>query len=401
MFLNNLCKVIGFAKELIMGNNYTVINQPQTIQERMNRLPFGIPFMFLCLIGIVGNAFVLHIFRKIRQDSTYKVFVFVLALLDLLSSFAHFWKEAATLVFTSYDDGDIECKLTYFYGVIVGSSSFIVVLAIAVERYRRICHPLMPQMSVSTSKRVCIGCVCVSALTGIPFSFIMGNWYAKVDDLIIVQCLLGNSGEPKIWPFIYCLFYLILSFIFCLFLTFIQCIIWRKIRASKAMRMHLKADGENLTQEKKSESQIESKEGNLKSISATSTSKTFSAQDDIPHIDQFRAHNVDMKESELMKKGPLGAKRLTARVAEEDNVKITLTFCIITFLLIVSYTPHLAFNTYVAYRNYYKPHVTLDRSTYTLFSVLQHFVTINGILNPFVYFFNDKRFRNLLKGTIC
>lgn len=148
-----------------MGNNITAVSQPQTISERMNRLPLGISITFLCLVGIVGNASVLHIFRKIRQDSTYKVFMFMLALLDLLSSFAHLWKKAATIAYTSYDDSDIECRITYYCGFIVGSSSYFVVAVIAVERYKRICHPIMPQMSVSTSKRVCVGCVCLVSLS--------------------------------------------------------------------------------------------------------------------------------------------------------------------------------------------------------------------------------------------
>lgn len=41
----------------------------QVVSERMNRLPLGIFILFLSVIGIVGNAFVLNIFRKIQYDS--------------------------------------------------------------------------------------------------------------------------------------------------------------------------------------------------------------------------------------------------------------------------------------------------------------------------------------------
>lgn len=78
-----------------------------------------------------------------------------------------------------------------------------------------------------------------------------------------------------------------------------------------------------------------------------------------------------------------------------------MTFCIITVLLIVSYFPHTMFNTYVAYKNYYDPYVTIDRSTFVWFGLLQYFVAINSILNPFVYFFSDNRFRNLFKEMLC
>lgn len=255
-------------------------------------------------------------------------------------------------------------------------------------------------MSVSTSKRVCIGCVCVSVLTGVHFPFMMGNWYAKVDDLNIVQCLLGNSGKPKIWPFIYCVFYLISSFIWCVIITSIQVILHR-IRASQDSRKNL-IDGQNSTQKKHSKSNAQTNEDTLNTISIISKSENNACEFESTVTDkrQIRAHNGDMKMIEVITKRPSSVKRSTGRVAEKDNVKITLTFCIITCLLIVSYTPHLAFNTFLAYQNYYGLQVILDRSTYTLFSVLQHFVAINGILNPFVYFFNDNRYRNLLKETL-
>lgn len=128
-----------------MGQNYTVVNQAQIIGERMDRLPLGLFVIALCMIGIAGNAFVLRIFHKIQQDSTYKIFVFMLALMDLITSIAHLCKETATLAYTTYDDGDIECRTTYYCGFIVGSTSYFVVFVIAVERYRRICHPLNPQ----------------------------------------------------------------------------------------------------------------------------------------------------------------------------------------------------------------------------------------------------------------
>ena len=384
-----------------MGNNYTVVNHPQIINERLNRLPFGITILLLYILGIVGNSIVLHIFRKIQQDSTYKTFVFVLALLDLLTSVAHFCKEVATLVYTTYDDGEVECKITYFCGFIVGSSSYFVVFVIAVERYRRICNPLKPQMSVSTSKRVCMGCLSISVVTGIPFLFMMGNWYAKMDGQTVVQCLLGNRGDPKVWPFIYCLWYLVMAVIFYVIIGFIQILIWRRILAHQSSRRKL-TDGQNSRHENRSAACAEShnKNDNSKPISTNSEATHSEPNKSIQREGWITYQNDANKGGKFTTEKPSKDSQNTGR-SEEDNIKITLTFCIITVLLMVSYTPHLAFNTYIAYQNYYDPQLNIDRSTFTLYSLLQHFVAINGILNPFVYFFNDQRFRNLVRDLMC
>ena len=90
-------------------------------------------------------------FLVYNYNSVYMVFVCMLGLLDLTTSIAHL----ANLVFTIYDDSDMECRITYYFGFIVGSSSSFVVSTIVRERYRKFCHTLKPQMSVSSAKRAC------------------------------------------------------------------------------------------------------------------------------------------------------------------------------------------------------------------------------------------------------
>lgn len=334
-----------------MGQNASVATHPQIVSERMNRLPLGIFILFLSVVGIVGNALVLNIFRKIQYDSTYKIFVFILAYFDLGTSIAHVMKEVKQLWFTSYDTSDIECRITYFTGYVVSVTSFSIIVVIAIERYRKICHPLKPQMSVSTAKRVCLACVGFSCVNGLPSPFMTGSWYMKMEGRTTSQCLIENTGERKVWPFFWCLSTLIVAVIFAVIVACLQVIIWKRILTQKAARKKLR-DGQNFS-----------------------------------HI-----KNQDVASKD---------ERAARRAGEDDNIKITLTFFIITVLLMVSYFPHVTFNAYVAYKNYYDPYVAIDRTTFVWFGLLQYFVAINSILNPFVYFFSDNRFRNLFKEMLC
>lgn len=349
MSLTNEHKGIQTVKN-IMGQNASVVTHPEIVKERMNRLPLGIFILFLCVVGIVGNSLVLNIFRKIQYDSTYKIFVFILAYFDLSTSFAHLMKEVEQLWFPSYDTSDIECRVTYFTAYTVSTTSYCIIFVIAIERYRKICHPLKSQMSVSFAKRICLACFGFACMTGLPFPFMVGNWYTKMEGRTISQCMIGNVGERKVWPFIYNLSNLTTSVLLAIIVVCLQVIIWKTILAQKAARKKLR-DGQNF--------------GN-KNQDATS------------------------KDSKAAR-----------RAAKDDNVKITLTFCIITALLIVSYFPLVTINTLVAYKNYYDPYIAIDRSTYVLFGVLAHFGAINSILNPFVYFFSDNRFRDLFKEMLC
>lgn len=349
MSLTNEHKGIQTVKN-IMGQNASVVTHPEIVKERMNRLPLGIFILFLCVVGIVGNSLVLNIFRKIQYDSTYKIFVFILAYFDLSTAIAHLMKEVEQLWFPSYDTSDIECRVTYFAAYIVSTTSYCIIFVIAIERYRKICHPLKSQMSVSFAKRICLACFGFACMTGLPFPFMVGNWYTKMEGRTISQCMIGNVGERKVWPFIYNLSNLMTSVLLAIIVVCLQVIIWKTILAQKAARKKLR-DGQNF---------------GIKNQDATS------------------------------KDG-----KAARRAAKDDNVKITLTFCIITALLIVSYFPLVTINTLVAYKNYYDPYIAIDRSTYVLFGVLAHFGAINSILNPFVYFFSDNRFRDLFKEMLC
>lgn len=349
MSLTNEHKGIQTLKN-IMGQNASVVTHPEIVKERMNRLPLGIFILFLCVVGIVGNSLVLNIFRKIQYDSTYKIFVFILAYFDLSTSFAHLMKEVEQLWFPSYDTSDIECRVTYFAAYIVSTTSYCIIFVIAIERYRKICHPLKSQMSVSFAKRICLACFGFACMTGLPFPFMVGNWYTKMEGRTISQCMIGNVGERKVWPFIYNLSNLTTSVLLAIIVVCLQVIIWKTILTQKAARKKLR-DGQN-----------------------------------------FNNKNQDATSKDT---------KAARRPAKDDNVKITLTFCIITALLIVSYFPLVTINTLVAYKNYYDPYIAIDRSTYVLFGVLAHFGAINSILNPFVYFFSDNRFRDLFKEMLC
>lgn len=155
-------------------------------------------------------------------------------------------------------------------------------------------------MSVSTAKRVCLACVGFACVSGLPFPFMTGNWYVTMEGRTTSQCLIGNTGERKVWQFFYCLSSLTVSVIFAVIVTCLQVIIWKTILALKALKLR---EGQSFR-----------------------------------HIKNQDATSKDERDAR--------------RAAENDNVKITLTFCIITVLLIVSYFPHTMFNTYVAYKNY-------------------------------------------------
>lgn len=63
----------------------------------------------------------------------YKIFVFMLVLMDFIIFIVYLCKEIVILVYIIYDDGDIECRIIYYCGFIVGLMLYFVVFVIVVE----------------------------------------------------------------------------------------------------------------------------------------------------------------------------------------------------------------------------------------------------------------------------
>lgn len=154
------------------------------------------------------------------------VFVCMLGLFDLTTSIAHL----ANLVFTIHT---MTPTLNAELLTTVDLSSGPLPLSLLVQLYWRDTENFAIHWSLRwvfhPQKRACNLFLLVSIVTGLPFPFAMGNWCKMLDEQNNVKCLLGNSGEPKDWPFIYFVSYFIATIVLCFFAAGFQIIIWKRI----------------------------------------------------------------------------------------------------------------------------------------------------------------------------
>lgn len=117
----------------------------QVSRIRIKRAPFSAISFTVNFTGIIGNAAVLHIFRrKYDRDSNYRLFVLLLASFDMGMSIAHVIKEQFRLRRIFNAGVSILCPITIYIGHSIGIGTIFMVLFIAVERYKKICTPFKP-----------------------------------------------------------------------------------------------------------------------------------------------------------------------------------------------------------------------------------------------------------------
>ena len=126
------------------------------------------------LVGTVGNALVLSVYLPKRHKQTDTVFIIVLAVLDCFTC-------ACVIPFTVYMEynwmetsSDVICRGYHFLITSIIPFSVITMVAIAIDRYFSICHPLMrvitPARAKVTSVFAAVFAASLGAITACMYS---------------------------------------------------------------------------------------------------------------------------------------------------------------------------------------------------------------------------------------
>lgn len=176
----------------------------QLSRIRIKRAPFSAISFTVNITGIIGNAAVLHIFRKkYDRDSNYRLFVLLLTSFDMGMSIAHVIKEPFRLR-SIYDAGDsIFCPITNCVGQSIGIGTIFMVLFIAIERYKKICTLFKPQFTKKQSSVICAAVILVGAVLNIPIPFMFGPRNLIIKDVNANRCCIVNEFDKTFLPLIH------------------------------------------------------------------------------------------------------------------------------------------------------------------------------------------------------
>ncbi|XP_071093117.1 neuromedin U receptor homolog nmur-2-like [Haliotis cracherodii] len=142
--------------------------------------------VILFVLGFFGNCLVLYIYHRHMAPTMYGLFVKSLATLDLFSISVCLPSSFYFTFFTRSNDTPHMCKYITFMSNFTTVTSGILLSIIAVERYRKICRPLAPQITKSLVKKLFLGGIIVVLLLSVPVLFIVGVTHNKV--------YLGNTS---------------------------------------------------------------------------------------------------------------------------------------------------------------------------------------------------------------
>ncbi|XP_052761833.1 orexin receptor type 2-like [Mya arenaria] len=138
----------------------------------------------LMMIGMPGNLIVVLVYLLKMAKTTSRHFIISLAICDFFNCAFGMPVELSLLLNFYNFDYPILCKMSRFTTFIMNNASTCVLICIAVDRFRRVCLPLRPNMTVRHSKILCSTFAVVSILSAIPSLFIYNTISIPVRRLV-------------------------------------------------------------------------------------------------------------------------------------------------------------------------------------------------------------------------
>ena len=175
-----------------MEGNHTVLLLEYGKGISKALLPIDILLSIVLVAGILGNVFVIFIFAtKMRQDKRgSRYFIPVLAVCDLMVCIVALVHYASNTLFWTSFQSDRLCKTLMFFLVQTMMTSDGFLLAIAVQRFIKICRPTAKQMTLYWRRVTSVLVIVANTLYSIPTAVVSG-----VQDSTVVYKNVNISGE--------------------------------------------------------------------------------------------------------------------------------------------------------------------------------------------------------------
>lgn len=366
-------------------------------EKAKSMVPVLVILAIFMLIGLVGNILVVFFYGFKTRRTTNSIFICTLALYDSLSFSVGVPLHLYDLrnLYT-YDYG-AACKTMWFVNHLTALGSAFTLLIIAIDRYKRICHPFKKQFTIRQAKIVC-GLFCLLAACLAWPAWVL---YSAVDlplkykDAIITisDCTSIRTASYKIYIRVYSSLLLSWFIITMILLSVIYTLIWRVIWKNKVTRQTYsqRQPASDITSELSEVSGIPSKpNGDTLNISTTGINEF-----PMP----FKTDPQNMTSLRPMVSNAV-SQNTTRGQSDVQNSRFTVLMLVISAVFILSFMPYCILDIWRAVIGGHEEDA-LSMGGIVAFNFFIRSYFINSVINPFTYGFFNSKFRQFFFRAFC
>ncbi|XP_049834748.1 QRFP-like peptide receptor isoform X2 [Schistocerca gregaria] len=330
-------------------------------------LPALVVYTLTLLIGLAGNSLIIFTvcrYRKLKNATN--VFLASLASADLLLVTVCVPVKLAKLFSHSWTMGAFICKLLHYLQSVSAICSVLTLTAMSIERYYAIVHPMRAKYTctIRQARRVILIIWTASLLLAVPIIFVQGH--KEVGTHVRAYWCIRDWEIPLWWRLheVYMLL-LILVIPTCIMTATYSAVCWEVWRVTKT-RHGMTA-------------------GSLKSSGSCRHSESFI----------LRSSKKGGTVHTCLKKTP-SSRSEDDTAAVKQLIKMLVA---IVILFVISWGPSLIDNVLTAYGVIpWQKHGMVYKDMSTAFLLMAY---CNSCINPVVYGFMSKNFRESFKKALC
>ena len=354
--------------------------------QALRYFPVFVFVIIMMVLGIVGNVLVIYVYRKCFRKTSSNYFIVSMAIFDLLACVIGMPTELYDLrnSYTFYSS--IACKIFRYTSSVSVYGSVIILIEIAVDRYFKICHPLMI-IEIVKIKIVCVAAGVVAVLISIPAFVLFGISKSPTPDPLIHghDCSIEEQYRKGTFAKIY---YYLLGIVFVITLVLLASLyfrIWIEIRRRKHLVI-----GDQINNTPKVED-IPMTNPNEEKKNRKSRMKYLPSVSDDDTSDTARASRVVLFRPRLTSI----AEAVVTRIRVSRTTVILFT---VTVAFLISYLPSIVIMICrSAIKDLENKQSLAEQILSKLFS---KFYFINNCINPVIYSFLNLTFRKRCLNTL-
>ena len=366
-------------------------------------IPSFIYTMLLMFLGLPGNFIVIVIYLLKMAKTTSRHFIISLAVCDFVNCAFGMPVELSLLANYYKFDYPILCKVSRFSTFFMNNTSSLVLMGIAVDRFRRVCIPLRPNMTVTQSRIICIVAGIFSMLSAAPALIIYGTRTIYIPGpanntmVVFKTCHINDASKETTYPMIFNLY----LFIGTLTIFFTLAILYACVGRVVCRRKTFSEESVRFTSSYRHDADNTVRNGRSLSV----TSRFWRS---VSNVSPKLLRHAQTKFGQQNKNLPdiIEPNALRDRAASETSVRrhggksvragrTTMILFLVTLLFILTFVPYLTIVT----MRYIKPHMvehmtTIERS---VFNFMLRSYLMNSAFNPLIYCFLNRQFRMKVK----
>lgn len=357
----------------------------------------------LMILGVVGNANVLFVYATKFKNSNHRLYIISLACLDLVTCCIGMPFVIVDLRYPLLFTLVPVCKILRFLNYFMCTCSALILVVIAVDRYKKICKPFDPQMSRKMAKLACLIAMIVSLCLAWPAPILYGHStvdaetiseYFKMDiNITGVQCFTEDRFKHTKYQAFFNIVLILVILTSTVILAVLYGLIGRKVfKQTKKFTRKIKVSpaGQN-------SSNSDSMKTESSGSGTNSEIHLISKQAIIePSINSWKSKNTEPTSSGtevcMATAGATEIKTIQKR-------KITFMLFIITLVFVLSFMPHLSLKTIAFLRKDFLP--SLSFRNLVIYNTFVWSFFVNNVANPIIYGFCDERFRKEMRKLYC